>query len=84
VGGERNQEAKRTYRSSHQILEIALSQKSNEDYSVFKVKLNDYDSLAVIQLLDSKESVVGFQKAKKEGNTFEFVNPGDYFVFNSH
>lgn len=58
----------------------AFKTKSNEDYSVFKIKLNDFDSLAVIQLLDSKESVVSFQKAKKEGNIFEFLNPADYFV----
>lgn len=48
--------------------------------SALKIILQKYDSLVVLQVLDSKETVVQTQKAKPKGNLFKYLKPGDYFV----
>ena len=54
--------------------------KSLDEYSALKIILQKYDSLVVLQVLDSKETVVQTQKAKPKGNLFKYLKPGDYFV----
>lgn len=54
--------------------------KAAEEYSALKIVLQAFDSLAVLQVLDSKENVVLAQQAKPKGNLFEYLTPGDYFV----
>jgi len=54
--------------------------KSLDEYSALKIILQRYDSLVVLQVLDSKETVVQTQKAKPKGNLFKYLKPGDYFV----
>jgi hypothetical protein len=54
--------------------------KAAEEYSALKIVLQKYDSLAVLQVLDSKENVVMSQQAQPKGNLFEYLTPGDYFV----
>ncbi len=54
--------------------------KSLDEYSAMKIVLQEFDSLAVLQVLDAKESVIQTQRAKVKGNLFEYLKPGEYFV----
>ncbi len=54
--------------------------KSLDDYSTLKIVLESYDPLAVIQVLDTKETIIQTKAAMAKGTTFEHLNPGDYFV----
>lgn len=54
--------------------------KSLDEYSALKIVLQEFDSLAVLQVLDSKETVIQTQRAKVKGNLFEYLKPGEYFV----
>lgn len=54
--------------------------KSLDEYSAMKIVLQEFDSLAILQVLDSKESVLQTQQAKIKGNLFEYLKPGEYFV----
>lgn len=54
--------------------------KSLDDYSTLTIVLENFDSLAVIQVIDTKENVIQSKAAESRGTTFEHLNPGDYFV----
>jgi len=54
--------------------------KSSEDYATLKLKMEPFDSLVVLQLIDSKEAVIRQQAARAKGNVFEYLTPGDFFV----
>ncbi|MEA4935998.1 hypothetical protein SDC9_102896 [bioreactor metagenome] len=54
--------------------------KSLDEYSALKIVLENFDSLAVIQVLDTKETVVKTAKAAVKGTLFEYLKPGEYFV----
>jgi uncharacterized protein (DUF2141 family) len=54
--------------------------KSLDEYSAMKIVLQEFDSLAVLQVLDSKETIIQTQRAKVKGNLFEYLKPGEYFV----
>ncbi len=54
--------------------------KSLDEYSAMKIVLQEFDSLAVLQVLDSKETVIQTQRAKVKGNLFEYLKPSEYFV----
>lgn len=54
--------------------------KSLDEYSAMKIVLQEFDSLAVLQVLDAKETVIQTQRAKVKGNLFEYLKPGEYFV----
>ena len=54
--------------------------KTLEDYSSLKIVLSPFDSLAVIQVLDGKETIIQQQAALVKGNQFTYLKPGDYFV----
>ena len=58
----------------------AFKIKSLDEYSAVKIILDNFDSLAVIQILDAKELVVKSATATKKGTRFEYLKPGDYFV----
>ncbi len=53
---------------------------SLDDYSTLKIVLENYDSLAIIQVLDPKETIIQAKPADPSGTTFEHLKPGDYFV----
>lgn len=54
--------------------------KSLDEYSTLKIVLQDFDSLAILQVLDLKEDVIKTQKSRSKGNLFEYLKPGEYFV----
>jgi uncharacterized protein (DUF2141 family) len=51
-----------------------------EEYSTLKIGLNPFDERCVIQLLNNKDEVVAQEKAQENGTTFEYLNPGEYYV----
>ena len=51
-----------------------------EDYANLVIQIAPYDSLAVLQLLSTKDEVVRQLPAQPEGTKFENVRPGDYFL----
>jgi hypothetical protein len=54
--------------------------KSLDEYSTLKLVLENFDSLAMIQILDTKEQIIRVEKAGVTGTRFEYLKPGDYFV----
>ena len=68
------------YGKVNKSVETAFKIKSLDEYSALKIILQNYDSLAMIQILDTKESVVMTAKATSKGTRFEYLKPGDYFV----
>ncbi|MDO9153010.1 MAG: Ig-like domain-containing domain [Paludibacter sp.] len=53
---------------------------SLDEYSSIKVMLAEFDSTAIIQVLDNKDVVVNSKPALKKGVLFEHLKPGDYFL----
>jgi hypothetical protein len=51
-----------------------------DEYSTLTIILDNYDPLAVIQVIDSKETIIQSAKANQSGTVFEYIKPGDYFV----
>lgn len=68
------------YGRVNKSVETAFKIKSLDEYSALKIVLQNYDSLAMIQILDTKESVVMTAKAMSKGTRFEYLKPGEYFV----
>jgi uncharacterized protein (DUF2141 family) len=68
------------YHNTNVEFKSGFKTKTAEDYSTLKILLEPFDSLAVLQLIDSKETVIQQQLAKVKGNMFQYVKPGDYFV----
>lgn len=54
--------------------------KSLDEYSALKIVLENFDSSAVIQIIDAKEVVLQSAPAIVKGTRFEYLKPGDYFV----
>lgn len=54
--------------------------KSLDEYASIKMLLADYDSLVVLQVLDSKDVVLATKPALKKGTIFEYLKPGDYYL----
>lgn len=59
---------------------IPFKVKSLDEYSTLTIILDNYDPLAVIQVIDSKETIIQSAKANQSGTVFEYIKPGDYFV----
>jgi len=68
------------YHNTNVEFKSGFKTKTAEDYSTLKILLEPFDSLAVLQLIDSKETVIQQQPAQAKGNSFQYVKPGDYFV----
>ena len=49
---------------------IPFKIKSLDEYSAMKIVLQEFDSLAVLQVLDAKETVIQTQRTKVKGNLF--------------
>lgn len=60
--------------------ETSFKIKSLDEYATLKIVLQHYDSLAVLQVLDSKETVIQSKKIQPQGVVFDYLRPGDYFV----
>jgi uncharacterized protein (DUF2141 family) len=58
----------------------AFRMKKPDDYSTLKIVLEPFDSLAMIQVINDKETVIQQQRAKPTGNLFSYLKPGDYFL----
>lgn len=54
--------------------------KSLDEYAAIKLLLAKFDSLVVLQVLDSKDNVLATKPASPKGTLFEYLRPGDYFV----
>jgi len=54
--------------------------KSLDEYAAIKMLLAQYDSLVVLQVLDTKDNVLATKPAVQKGTLFEYLRPGDYFV----
>lgn len=68
------------YGKVNKSLETAFKIKSLDEYSALKILLQSFDSLAMIQVLDTKDAVVATAKAVAKGTRFEYLKPGEYFV----
>lgn len=68
------------YQTVNKAWKSSFKLKTAEDYSSLKIVLAPYDSLAILQVIDAKESVIQEQKALEKGNLFEYLQPGDYYV----
>ncbi len=54
--------------------------RSLDEYSSMKILLANFDSTAIIQVLDAKEVIQQSKPAVKKGTKFEYLKPGDYFL----
>lgn len=54
--------------------------KSVEDYSTLKLLLANFDSTVVFQVITPNDVVVKTLPAKKNGTSFEYLEPGDYYI----
>lgn len=54
--------------------------RSLDEYSSVKLYLSDFDSKAVLQVLDPKDNVLATKSASEKGTVFEYLKPGDYYV----
>ncbi len=57
-----------------------LTVRSIEDYATLTVKLVDFDSTAVFQVVNTKDVVVKTVKAKGNPTTIEHLEPGEYYL----
>lgn len=68
------------YGKTHVAVKAKFRIKSLEDYSNMLVKINPYDSTAILQLLNPKDQVVRELRATQDGVKFENIKPGDYYL----
>lgn len=68
------------YNKTNDFVKSEFKIRSLDEYSTLILKLETYDSLAVIQLLDNKDAVVATQKLTKAGATFKYIKPGEYYL----
>ena len=61
-------------------IETTLKLKSKEEYSSLTVKLEEFDSLARIQLLNDKDVVIRELPATNDGTKFEYLAPTTYYL----
>lgn len=61
-------------------IEATLKLKSKEEYSSLTVKLESFDSLARIQLLNDKDVVIRELPATNDGAKFEYLAPTTYYL----
>lgn len=71
---------KSIYNKTNDFAKADFKIRSLDEYSMLIVKLESYDSLAVIQLLDNKDVVVATQKLTKAGAVFKYIKPGEYYL----
>ena len=61
-------------------IETTLKLKSKEEYSSLTVKLEAFDSLARIQLLNDKDIVIRELPATNDGTKFDYLAPTTYYL----
>lgn len=61
-------------------IETTLKLKSKEEYSSLTVKLEAFDSLARIQLLNDKDVVIRELPATNDGTKFDYLAPTTYYL----
>ncbi len=54
--------------------------KPADQYTTLNVLISPFDSLAVIQVLDSKDKPIVTKPAEKRGAKFNYLAPGDYYL----
>lgn len=68
------------YGTSNDSIEATLKLKSKDEYSSLTVKLESFDSLARIQLLNDKDVVIRELPATNDGAKFEYLAPTTYYL----
>ena len=68
------------YGACNDSIENTIKVKSKEEYSSLTVKLEAYDSLARIQLLNDKDVVIRELPAAKDGAKFDYLTPTTYYL----
>ena len=68
------------YGACNKKLEAKIRLKSLDDYSTLTVKMQHFDSLARIQLLNEKDEVVAEQSATKDGVLFPNLPPQTFYL----
>ncbi|NDV47099.1 hypothetical protein D0T49_08580 [Paludibacter sp. 221] len=68
------------YNKSNDENKSPFKVRSLDEYSEIKIVLTDYDSRAVIQILDAKDKVVRTKNAESGGTLFQHLKPTDYYV----
>ena len=68
------------YGACNDSIETTLKLKSKEEYSSLTVKLEAFDSLARIQLLNDKDEVIRELPATEDGVKFEYLSPTTYYL----
>ena len=68
------------YGTTHIKGTYGLLVKTPADYSTLRVKLNPYEPLARIQVLNSKDEVIRELPADEEGTLFENLKPDTYYM----
>lgn len=59
---------------------IKFKTRGLDDYSSVKIILTDFDSTAVIEILDSKDKVIRSLPAKSSGTVFKYLKPESYYM----
>ena len=68
------------YGVGNDSIDVNLKVKSKEEYSSLTIKMQEYDSLARIQLLNDKDEVVRELPAKQEGTRFDYLAPTTFYL----
>ena len=68
------------YGACNDSIEATIKMKSKDEYSSLTVKLEAFDSLARIQLLNDKDVVIRELPATKEGAKFDYLTPTTYYL----
>ena len=68
------------YGACNDSIEATIKMKSKDEYSSLTVKLEAFDSLARIQLLNDKDVVIRELPATKEGVKFDYLTPTTYYL----
>ena len=68
------------YGITHIAGSYALQLKTPEDYSTIRVKIEPFDPLMRIQVLNTKEKVLQEQSAEADGALFRYLKPDTYYL----
>ena len=67
------------YHNVNEVKKGNFKIKSLDEYSTLSIKLEPFDSRAIIQILDEKDAVVRTLPAAENGTKFEYLQPKSYY-----
>ena len=68
------------YGSVNDKYKAEFKTKTLDEYSTLIIKIEPFDSNAMIQVLDDKDTPIRTSRAKEEGVKFEYLSPKSYYV----